>query len=391
LARGAIDTSFGVNDFDEAAIFDFQVDVVRIAVSIAGHTATSGLSAPNVVRAIHTLTDSYIETVLGYLGNNDAELFELTPETTHGKLKEFLIKVRDNNSAKKQLKRFTQFNTTTGQRELIKGPIGEPDKYTSLQAVPPYYDDLLRAQFTAATYGATLLQVGWNVRLWDDAYFTILDVARRVGMGIGSFGVRRGFVLLHGTDGLLVGDDDDDDSSDHDGTAVILDLKYQPLGAAERVLTSQERAWYQVMFQNNSAKRVVEAQTRLTSFTDPFIGWLLMEHHNNDTSHLDEPRVMPFSVRQRSPWKVSFDHDSLKNPKDFLDFVQQVAVSTATSHVSGTVAKPPGDFKHVIATPFGGTEHNMQHRRVWGELSRSSPLPIINKLYWTLNAFKKSS
>jgi Uncharacterized protein conserved in bacteria (DUF2252) len=367
------DIVFGVNDFDEAAIFDFQVDILRIAVSVCGHAASSGLSHDNVIRAIRTLTDAYIETVLGYLGNDHALLFELTPDTTHGKLKEFLIQVRDNNSAKKQLKRFTQFNTTTGHRELIKGPIDHPDPYTSLQAVSSYYDDLLRSQFTATKYGATLMQVGWNVRLWDDDYFTILDVARRVGIGIGSFGVRRGFVLLHGTDGLLVGSGDGSSSNDpalSDGTAVILDIKYQPRAAVERVLTPEEEAWYEVMFQNNTAKRVIEAQTRLTSYTDPFIGWLLMEHHNNDTSHKDEPRVMPFSVRQRSPWKVSFDLDSLQKPQDFLDFVQQVAVSTATSHVRGTVAKPPGDFKHVIATLFAGAgthQENKQRRRVWGD------------------------
>lgn len=84
---------FGVNDFDEAAIYDFQIDVIRIAVSITSHAVTNGLSEEEVDRAVMVFTDSYISTILDYEDNEEALLFELTPKTAYGSLKEFLEKV----------------------------------------------------------------------------------------------------------------------------------------------------------------------------------------------------------------------------------------------------------------------------------------------------------
>jgi hypothetical protein len=61
-----------------------------------------------------------------------------------------------------------------------------------------------------------------------------------------------------------------------------------------------------------------------------------------------EGDLQPFSVRQRSPWKDGFDLDDLTDHKDFTEFMSQVAIATATSHVRGTVGKTPGQFKNVI-------------------------------------------
>lgn len=192
-----------------------------------------------------------------------------------------------------------------------------------------------------------MMKLGWaTFAEWDDDFFTVLDVAERVGTGIGSFGVDRYFVLLQGTDGLLGVDG-------VDGTAVVLDVKFQPHSAVSRVLTPDQTAWYKVMFPNEAA-RVVEAQRRLTSYTDPYTGWVLL----NDT----EGTPQPFSVRQRSPWKDSPDLSRLTDPRDFEDFMAQIAAATATSHTRGTVAKRPGDFKHVIRALLG----RKKERREWG-------------------------
>ena len=85
---------FSVNDFDEAAIYDFHIDVLRIAVSICNHAISNGLAPKQVDKALGVFTESYIETVHGYIGNENALLFELTPDTSYGVLRQFLIKVR---------------------------------------------------------------------------------------------------------------------------------------------------------------------------------------------------------------------------------------------------------------------------------------------------------
>ena len=54
---------FSVNDFDEAAIFDFQIDVLRIAVSICNHGSTNGFDDKALKEALEAFTFTYVDTV----------------------------------------------------------------------------------------------------------------------------------------------------------------------------------------------------------------------------------------------------------------------------------------------------------------------------------------
>ena len=206
------------------------------------------------------------------------------------------------------------------------------------------------------------MHTGWHVRNWDDDYFTVLDVARRVGSGDGSYGVDRYYVLLKGKDSSFAGDGD--------GSAVILDVKFEPEGAVAGILTEEERAWYDVLFQSD-AQRAVEAQRRLTSYVDPFTGWIKLDGK-------------AFVVRQRSPWKDSPSLDSLTDPDDFIDFMEQVAVATATSHARGTAAKSPGQFKHVIASALG----HWADRTAWGRAVAETANEYRDQVLLDLQCFK---
>lgn len=330
-----------MNDFDEAAIFDFHVDVLRIAVSICNHALANRFDAHDTQKILKAFTKSYVKTVESYMGNEDARLFELTPKTAYGVLKKFLKKVEKKKSASKQLKKFTNFNKTSGDRYFVKGPVGVADEDTKLASVPPEIEASVRDAFGPTTYGATLMKLGWNVREWDANFFEVLDVAERVGSGVGSFGADRYYVLLNGSDDLL--------DEDEDGFSVILDVKYEPMGAVERVLTDNDHAWYRNLFQN-PADRVTQGQRRLTSYTDPFTGWITLNGE-------------PFYVRQRSPWKDSIDLDTLVDAEDFEEFVAQIASATATSHVRGSPAKAPADFKSVIHAIM----KEKDRRKAWGK------------------------
>jgi uncharacterized protein (DUF2252 family) len=114
-----------VNDFDEAAIYDFQVDVVRAAVSILNQALTNGFSKDEIDHVLHEFAKAYVRTVLSYVGNENAILFELTKHTAFGKLREFLIDVDSKGSTARQLHKFTtSHNATNGemmQRSFIKG------------------------------------------------------------------------------------------------------------------------------------------------------------------------------------------------------------------------------------------------------------------------------
>jgi Uncharacterized protein conserved in bacteria (DUF2252) len=367
---------FGVNDFDEAAVFDFQVDVARVCISIWNHATTNGFEPDEITSIILAFTEAYVRAILGYEDNENALLFELTAKTSKGVLKSFLERTEEHRNAAKLMTKFTTRDPITLQRHLIKGPIDVPDEYTHLATVPPEMEAQIKQAFTSSHYGATMMKLGWAVNEWDDKFFEVLDVAERVGSGIGSFGVDRYYVLLKGRDDLLTDDGDD-------GTAVILDVKYEPPGAVTRVLSEEDSAWYKTVFPNDAA-RVAYAQRALTSYTDPFTGWIVLKNLNpiDQTYGQDQP----FSVRQRSPWKDSIDIDTLTDLDDFREFCAQIGISTATSHVRGSVAKAPGDFKHVIGAVLGGSEHK---RHEWGKLLAHAAQVYHNQVLLDFECFRE--
>lgn len=328
---------FSVNDFDEAAIYDFHVDVLRLAVSIYDHALVNGLSPKQIQNIIRAFTDTYIETVMSYVGNEDAPTFELTQDTAQGLLRHFLRDVARSNTHKAQLEKYTDRNgrfrldNTTHLVALQLNNSSNSNNNTD----PDDMKHAIRRAFTSQQYGATMMKTGWHVPVWDDHYFAVLDVARRIGSGVGSFGVDRFYVLLNGTGA-------------HD-QHIILDVKYEPSGGVASVLSDDDRAWYGVLFSNEAA-RAVEAQRHLTSYVDPFTGWVLIHGKH-------------FVVRERSPWKHSPNLDEITDYHDFKTFAKQVATVTATSHTRGTPAKAPGEFKQVIAKLLG---NNHRDKEMWG-------------------------
>ena len=317
---------FSVNDFDEAAVFDFHVDVLRIAVSICDHGFDNGLDVRQVREALEAFTYAYVKTTIDYVGGDAELLFELNPRTSTGMLRDFLWDVEEKKSATKQMQKFTELGSD-GARRFVR------NEETRLIDVTKEVEDKIRAEINSKKYGATMMKMGWKVRGWDDDFFTVLDVARRVDSGIGSYGVDRYYVLLKGKDTSL-------DEDDENGASVILDVKYEPASAVARILDEDTKAWYACMF-NNEADRAAQGQRRLTSYTDPFVGWIEIDGNS-------------YSVRQRSPWKDSFDLETLTNHRAFVEFIEQIAIATATS-VSHFVASFSSAFK--MGFEFGSILH----------------------------------
>lgn len=186
-----------------------------------------------------------------------------------------------------------------------------------------------------------MTKIGWHAREWSEAYFRVLDVAARVGSGIGSYGVQRFYVLLAGDESKHQENATAEDSERFLGS-VILDVKFEPRPAVTSVLGRFDEAWYgaQVAPFSNEAARAVHAQRQLTSYTDPFTGWIKL----NGAAYV---------VRQRSPWKAGFDLASLLTYTDLAELVQQLAAVTATSHARGTAGNAPAQFKEVVSAALG--------------------------------------
>ena len=298
---------YSVNDFDQAAIYDFHLDVLRIAVSICNHGFTNGLSHSEVLEALEAFTFTYVKTVIDYVGGDKELLYELTPITSTGYLRDFLWDVLEESAQVKQLQKFTEVGID-GIRRFIR------NTDTKLQDVSPDIELKIRAEMNSTRYGASMMKMGWKVRGWDDDFYTVLDVVRRVGSGIGSFGVDRYYVLLKGHDMSL------EEDRANVRASVILDVKLEPESAVSRVLDQvdpQLKAWYGDIFQSE-ADRAAQAQRRLTSYTDPYVGFVEIDGKN-------------FIVRQRSPYKSTFDLEKLTDPRAFSEFMEQIATATATA------------------------------------------------------------
>ena len=280
-----------------------------------------------------TFTDSYLSTLHSYVGNEKALLFELTHREASGKLADFLREVDKLGSEHRMLQKYTEIDSH-GSRRFSK------TSKTCLHAVTPAVEAQVRAAFRRDAYGATMTRTGWHAREWSESYFKVLDVAARVGTGIGSYGVQRFYVLLAGDEAKNATSAHDDGERYMGG--VILDVKFEPRPAVTNVLGRFEEAWYgaQVAPFSNEAARAVHAQRQLTSYTDPFTGWIKLSGAY-------------YVVRQRSPWKAGFDLASLLTYADLAEFVQQLAAVTATSHARGTAGNAPAQFKEVVTAALG--------------------------------------
>ncbi|KAL1520338.1 hypothetical protein AB1Y20_021928 [Prymnesium parvum] len=321
---------FGVNDFDEAVVFDFQMDIWRLAVSIYDHALSNAYSVTQAVSAVVAFTDVYIDTLQGYVGNEGALLFEITQSKATGKLQQFLQVTESQNSAAEQLRVFTTVGPD-GKRQFIK------DESTKLRPIDNATRDQILQAWNIEGYGATLSKIGWHQMEFSQEYFAIIDMATRVGSGDGSFGATRYYLLIAGGDKMRPNEPN-----------VILDVKLAPPPAMRKYVGLADAAWYSTLF-HNEGSRVNLAQRALTTFTDPYTGWIKV----NDEI---------LSIRQRSPWKASFDLDSLTNFDEFIEFVQQTAIVTATSHARGTVARSPSAFKEVVTAVLGRKET----KAAWG-------------------------
>eukprot|EP00573_Skeletonema_grethae_P001277 CAMPEP_0201687234 /NCGR_PEP_ID=MMETSP0578-20130828/1383_1 /ASSEMBLY_ACC=CAM_ASM_000663 /TAXON_ID=267565 /ORGANISM="Skeletonema grethea, Strain CCMP 1804" /LENGTH=696 /DNA_ID=CAMNT_0048171375 /DNA_START=120 /DNA_END=2210 /DNA_ORIENTATION=- len=348
---------FSVNDFDEAAIYDFHIDVLRIAVSIASHGFTNGLSLEQVQGSLQAFAYMYVKTVVNYVGNDRALVYELTRYTSTGVLRDFLEDDENKKSKSAQIEKFTEL-AQDGRRRFTR------DSKTRLVDVPAEIYGKIRAAFTSTTYGASMMKMGWKVRGWDDDFFEILDIARRLGSGIGSFGVDRFYVLLKGKDELLHGDMDVDNSQ------VILDVKYEPTSAVSRILDEDTSAWYAAKFQSE-ADRVAQAQVALTSYTDPYVGYIYIDGDS-------------YNVRQRSAYKNSIDIDSIKDHRAFDEYIEQIAIATATAHVRGSVSKSPGQFKHSIKSLLAGD----RNRSRWSKLVTQIALSYREQVLLDFDCFE---
>ncbi len=282
---------YGLNDFDEAVIADYQYDVWRMAISLILIARENGkLSVKEQEQALDAFAKSYLNTLTDVQGNNKETATVFSKKNTHGKLNDFLKDVAKKGSRTKMLKKWTQ--TGDGKRTF--------DFSLEKLDVP--------AQKVAANISKAMTAYGETLTgklKYDAGYFKIKSIARRLMAGTGSLGTQRYYVLIEGSRASL-----DDDR--------ILDVKQQSQPTPYHYSGKEFQRAYK-KYARNDAQRHALAYHALTNFTDDHLGWLQL------------PAGF-YSVRELSPYKESFPAETLTSKTRFIKLAEQWGMILAMSH-----------------------------------------------------------
>ncbi|TCK08921.1 DUF2252 domain-containing protein [Marinobacterium mangrovicola] len=286
---------FGLDDFDDAFVGDYQYDLWRLGSSLVLAMEEEEKSRKSIAAALEAFVERYLDAL-----SRDDELlgWVAVPDNTKGVLGEFLAKVVDKKSRVKMLDKWTWLNEDGERRFCPDHP-----KLESLSA--NLRTRLVRA---LAEYQETLDD---EVPGHSHQHFKVKDVALRVGAGTGSLGTDRYYALI---EGQAEGDNDD----------VILDIKAQQAPAATLAMSAREKAAYAKLY-DHEAERHALAFKALARHPDPYVGWLTFDGQ-------------AFSVRERSPFKADFPVHKLEKGKEWREMARNWASILAASHIRGAMA-----------------------------------------------------
>jgi uncharacterized protein (DUF2252 family) len=289
------DIVFAINDFDEAIIADYQLDLWRMATSLVLVVRDNGgFSAADEAAVVDALSEHYLDAMASYAGTSDETTRRFMASNTYGLLDDFLGDVAAKDSRKEMLDAWTV--AVGGVRRLNTS--GNPD----LAPVSAAVDADIRAQ--TAAYQATLSGGGTSI---PASYFQVKSVAARLHAGIGSLGAARYYVLI---EGATTGQDDDR----------ILDVKAQRAPTAWAYASPAAVTQTDAACGGNMALRTVLAHKALGYRVDDYLGWMKLADG------------VTYSVRERSPYKETFDTTQLTSLTRLTNLAEQWGELLATQH-----------------------------------------------------------
>jgi uncharacterized protein (DUF2252 family) len=288
------DVVYAINDFDEAVIADYQLDVWRAAVSLMLLARELGFGASTQATVLDAFTESYLAAMVAYDGSSQEVSRKFLASNTYGPLNNFLRDTAANDSRVKMLNQWTV--TSAGVRRLNVATNPE------LAPVPAAVEADLRARFAA--YRATLSGGGTSI---PASAFTIKSVAQRLHAGLGSLGSARYYVLI---EGATTSQDDDR----------ILDVKAQRAPSAAPYIAAAAWAQTEAASGGDPAVRGAIASKALGYRVDDLLGTMVLADGKS------------YSVRERSPYKETFDTTTLTTATRLQHLAEQWATVLATQH-----------------------------------------------------------
>lgn len=243
---GAIEDDHGelaydLNDFDNALIADYQLDVWRMAISLV----LLGYERNDSTAQIHELVDAFVEAYLDAMDDaRDSELPIFDIESTNGAVSDLLEALERDDYRRALLDEWTVRRGSNGR---VFDSSNE-----ELAVVSAAQEQEIRGAMSA--YRATLTG-GSSL---GSSHFAVKSVTERLNAGLGSLGLERYYVLIEG-----------ESSSASDDR--ILDIKRQPRSTGAVFFDREERSWNDSRW-SNDGERVIASQRAMLRRADDHLG-----------------------------------------------------------------------------------------------------------------------
>ena len=311
---------YGMDDFDDALIGDYQYDVWRLAISLVLDARENAELSPKAIdKALNKLLEGYMDT-LSVHREDDVAIHAITLDNAKDPLQSFMGKVADKQSRARMLEKWTTLDPDKGRQFAER-----PGKLANL---PADVASQLR-RIIEQEYQQTLQH---PIKESDPQHFFVKDTARRLDAGTGSLGVERYYVLIEG-------------GADHEHDDVILDIKEQVTPEAYRLMDkAQQQAWRKLF--PNEGIRHAAAFHAIAEHPDAYLGWLTMNGK-------------VFSVRERSPFKKDYPTHNLSGGKAYRKLARQWGEILAREHLRGAQALNRGKaapFANAVCQRLEGRE-----------------------------------
>ncbi|MGB2923946.1 MAG: DUF2252 family protein [Limnothrix sp.] len=321
---------YGLNDFDEAVIADYQYDIWRMAIGLVLVTQQhKDFKKSDQKEFIEQFCLGYLRTISAVVEAESLSDLEFTKQNTYGKLDDFLKEVEESESRQDMLDKWTNVQGGDRYYDLSSdklAPATEAERQEILGQMPEY--------------GKTLT----GGLEYDPKYFRVKDIARRLLAGTGSLGVPRFYIVIEG-------------DQDHHKYDCILDVKYQGKPTPYKYLGKAFQKDYDKQFENDAQRQAI-AYKALVKNTDEHLGWLKLDDDF-------------YSVRERSPYKEAFPLDILTSKKRFTKLAEQWGKILATSHCHSNPEAPDQSTKS-----FAETVHRLAH----GEARKAEFCQLVQKV-----------
>ena len=292
ITTSSDDIVYGLDDFDDAVIGDYQLDLWRLAASlILLLRERGGFSSSDEENILNALSGSYLNTVAS-VRDNDLELARtFTATNTPSPLSDFLVETKRKAVRLRMLDKLTS-------------------KASGRRVFDFYHPDILPVEAPVAAaitsslprYVATLSEPLRS----RSGYFVVKSVAQRLRGGMGSLGMARYYVLIEGSTSS-----EDDDR--------VLDLKAQAAPSPWPFIDLDVRNQILAATNGDQAMRTVLAARALASQPDEHLGSLLLFGTR-------------FSVRERTPARGTLDVTELSSPTRVLKLAEVWGAVLAIAH-----------------------------------------------------------